>query len=257
MERYLLGHTLKEFIRFRRLAPWLFVMVLIYVLGRFWGGLLPGSLLVDQYSQISSMIVFRMLALCSAVYATAVISQEVEQKTIVYLLTRPIPRQTLILARYAAMAIVVGCISVASAVALSFGVYGSSALVNPLLMKDIQALLIGALAYGGLFLFVSLLFNRAMLICLLFAFGWETSVPNMPGELYRLSVFSYLQAIAEHPQSQEGGKTLMALVSGTLGTNTLSRGGAMTSMVLLITGALAISAWWFSRFEYVPREDAE
>ncbi len=256
MEQYLVVQALKDFLRLRRLFPWLLLLAFTFGLGVLWHSLAPGSRAEDQYSQVSSILVFRMLALASAIYTTAIVGQEVEQRTIVYLLTRPIPRWKLLLTRYLASVIVVAGIGVASAWILSIAVYHGNGLSNPLLAKDIEALCIGALAYGALFLFVSLAINRSMLVCLLFVFGWETSVPNMPGELYRLSVFSYIQAIAEHPQVNIG-KSLMAFVSGSLGTNVVSAGTAMTTMALLVVVGLGASAWWFTHFEYVPREDAE
>ncbi len=257
IERYLVGRALKDFLRAKRLIPWLLLLGFTFALGAIWRTLSPDSTQADQYGQVSSILVFRMLALASAIYTTAIISQEVEQKTIVYLLTRPVSRGTLLLTRYLASVVVVAAIGIVSAWVLSIAVYHGNGLANPLLIKDIEALCVGALAYGSLFLFVSLLFNRSMLICLLFIFGWETSVPNMPGELYRLSVFSYLQSIAEHPQNPDLGKNLMSFVSGTLGTNVVSSGTAVTTMVVLTIVGIVASAWWFTRFEYVPREDAE
>ena len=127
---------------------------------------------------------------------------------------------------------------------------------NPLLAKDLVALTVGAFAYGALFLFISLLFNRAMIVCLLFAFGWESSVPNMPGTMDSLSILTHLQAIAQHPAAESQNK-MLGLMSGTLGTNTLPADRAWALMVGLVVVMLALSAWWFTHFEYVPREDAE
>ncbi len=95
-----------------------------------------------------------------------------------------------------------------------------------------------------------------MIVCLLFAFGWETSVPNMPGDIYKLSIFSYLQAIAEHP-SNEATQGLLGFVTGQLNPNLITSGTAMQVMAVLVAVTLLASAWWFSHFEYVPREDAE
>jgi ABC-2 type transport system permease protein len=195
------------------------------------------------------------LALASAIFTTAILSQEVEQRTIVYLLTRPVPRWRLLLTRYAASVIVVALVGAFAAVVTSFGAYGGNFLSNPLLGRDLLALGVGALAYGALFLFVSLLFNRALIICALFAFGWESSIPNLPGDLYRLSVFSYLQAIAEHPTS--GGSGVLALLSGTAGEGGITRTTAFLVLGAMVVGLLLASAWWFTHFEYVPREDAE
>ena len=201
-------------------------------------------------------MVFRILPLASAIFTTAIVSQEVEQKTIVYLLTRTIPRAKLLLLRFLASVVVVFAVSVLAALAVSFGVFKGGALSNPLFFKDLLAIGLGAFGYGALFLFVSLLFNRAMLICLLFAFGWETSVPNMPGSMSKLSIVSYVQAIAEHPAAGSSNK-LIALASGTLGTNDITKQAGITALLLVTAVGVILSAQWFTRFEFVPREDAE
>lgn len=200
------------------------------------------------------MLVFRLLALSSAIFTTAIVTQEVEQKTIVYLLTRPIARWKLLLVRYGASVLVVGLLGIVAAVFTSLGAYHGLG-GNDLLGSDIKALLIGAVAYGAVFLFVSLLFNRALIICLLYAFGWEASMPNMPGGMSRLSIFSYLQAMAEHPS--EGGKKGLAILTGQLGDAAITRNEAYTTLGVLVVVMLGLSAWWFTHFEYVPREDAE
>ncbi len=125
---------------------------------------------------------------------------------------------------------------------------------NDLLLGDCVALIVGAFVYGALFLLATLMFNRAMIICLLFAFGWESAVPNMPGQMYYLSIYSYLQGIAQHPSA--GGNKLLSLITASNGDNTLTAGtsyiGHDRHFVLIVFGA-----WWFSSFEYLPREDAE
>lgn len=256
METYIFAQALREFTRLRRLAPWILLSVLTYLMGFYWHFLLEGETNAQLYGDVSTLMVFRILPLASAIYATAIVSQEVEQRTIVYLLTRSIPRAKLLLLRFAASVAVVFAISTLAAVTLSLAVFKGGAFGNALLYKDLLALALGSVAYGALFLFVSLLFNRALLICLLFAFGWEASVPNMPGSMAKLSIVSYVQAIAEHPASSEKNKVL-ALVSGTLGTNDLTQKVGITTLLIVTILFVILSAQWFTRFEYVPREDAE
>ena len=95
------------------------------------------------------------------------------------------------------------------------------------------------------------------LLCLLFSFGWESFVANLPGELYRLSIFSYLQSIAKHDQVELSENRLLAFISGSMGSQQIGVVTAWVSMTGLIVGALALGCWWFGHFEYVPREDAE
>jgi ABC-2 type transport system permease protein len=255
MTMAIFSQALREYLRFRRVVPWFMLAGICLLLAVVWKQLDRTAQPIDQYASVSSMLVFRLLALASAIFTTAILSQEVEQRTIVYLLTRPVSRWRLLLTRYVASVIVVTFVGAVAAIVTSIGAYGTGFMSNPLLGRDILALGVGALAYGALFLFVSLLFNRALIICALFAFGWESSIPNLPGDLYRLSIFSYLQAIAEHPTT--GGNGVLSLLSGSAGGAAISRGQAFMVLGLMVVGLLAVSAWWFTHFEFVPREDAE
>lgn len=260
MTGFIYTNALREYLRPKRLLPWIGVSFIALLIAFNWHRMSQGTTLRDQYAQVIQMIVFHLVGLMSAIYTTAIVSSEVEQKTIVYLLTRPLPRWQLLLGRYLASVTVVFLLGTFAALLVSAGIFHGEALSNDLLLNDIKAIGMGAVTYGGLFLIVSLLFNRAMIICLLFAFGWEMSIPNMPGDLYRASIFSYMQAIAEHPStdvaSAAGGKKL-ALVTGEFGNNILSASAAYTTMVVLTLFFVALSAYWFTKFEYVPREDAE
>jgi ABC-2 type transport system permease protein len=254
MEQAIFAQGFREYLRLRRIIPWILLAGFCAFIGFFWNRLQAGATADEAYSNVSSVFVYHILALASAIFTTAIISQEVEQKTIVYLLTRPVARWKLIAIRYAASSIVVGVLGICCAIGASIGAFHSLG-GNALLAKDCVAIMVGAFAYGALFLFVSLIFNRAMIVCLLFAFGWETAVPNMPGQMYYLSVYSYLQGIAQHPSA--GGNKLLALLTGSAGDNTLTATTSYMVMGLMVGALVVLSAWWFTNFEYLPREDAE
>ena len=126
----------------------------------------------------------------------------------------------------------------------------------PAFWMDLGVMALGAAAYASLFIFISLLMNRAMIVCLLFAFGWESFVPRMPGDLYYLSISTYLKGLASHPQpEQEGG--LQAALAGN-SVETLVPQIPSLIVLIAITGIfLTLAGLWFQRFEYSPREDAE
>ena len=254
MESAIFGQAIREYFRLRRFLPWIVLVFGCFGMGLFWNKLQGGASSDQSYGSVSSIFVFHILALASAIFTTAIISQEVEQKTIVYLLTRPVPRWKLLTIRYIASVIAVSTIGILCAVAASIGSYHGSG-SNPLLVKDCMALVIGAFADGALVLLISLMFNRAMIICLLFAFGWEVAIPNMPGQMYLLSIYSYLQGIAEHPSA--GGNKAVALLTSSNGDNTLSASTAYMAMIGMVVVLIALGSWWFTNFEYLPREDAE
>ena len=256
-EVFVFKHALSDSFRLRRLVVWAFVALILFAISKLFMAVMRGSPDPrDVYLQLSSTLVYRILPLASAIFTSMVISAEVEQKTIVYLLTRPVPRWKLVILRSAATMLVVFLLTTLCAVAVSLAAYGGDFLSNPYLFRDIKAFFVGSMAYGGLFLLMSLMFNRSMILALLFAFVWETSVPNMPGDNYYLSIFSHLQAIAE-TGGITGSKGFLGFVSGQLQPNLITPSTAWPVMILLIGTTLALSGWWFSNFEYLPREDAE
>ncbi len=257
MTAYVFQNAFAEYFRAKRIIIWLVVALAIFAAARAYTQLGAAGA-EDAYSTLSSLLVFRLLPLASAIFSSAVLSQEIEQKTIVYLLTRPVPRQVLLAMRTLASALVVFFVTTVSAASLAVAVYGMNGLSNKFLFHDIVAIAVGSLAYGGLFVLISLIVNRAMIISLLFAFAWETSVPSMPGSIYLISISSHLTAIAQRPSAgspRQGG--ILTVVANALGTNELSPAAGWATMIGLIAFCMAFGAWWFKHFEYLPREDAE
>ncbi len=254
MELAIFNQAFRENLRFKRVIPWIVLGVICTLFAMNWETFQPGSDKAQQYGSVSSIFVFHILALTSAILTSTIMTQEVEQKTIVYLLTRPVPRWKLLIFRYLACSLVVAILAIIDAVMVNAGVYsGIGSAAN--LGRDIAALTVGAFAYGAFFMLIGLLFNRAMIVCLLFAFGWESAVPNMPGQMCYLSINSYLQAIAQHPSA--GGNKPMGLLSSSAGDNTLSSGTGYIAMIIFSVVLVVFGAWWFTSFEYLPREDAE
>lgn len=259
MGGYVFQSAFFEFLRPKRLVVWLLVSVGLYAAARLYLKVAGIDNLMESYATLSSLLVFRLLPLASAIFSSAVLSQEIEQKTIVYMLTRPIPRQQFLFFRTLASALVVCLVTAVAALAVSLAVYGSKGFTNPYLMRDLVAIAVGSLAYATLFVLVSLIINRAMVVTLLFAFAWETSVPGMPGSVYLVSISSYLTAIAQRPAASgaaAGGNPLGAIAS-VLGSNTLPASTGWAAMIFLIAFCAGFGAWWFKHFEYLPREDAE
>jgi ABC-2 type transport system permease protein len=256
MEGFLILTALKDFLRARRLAIWIVIIVILFGLSKAYIYVRPGVTPQDAYIQLSGLMVYRVLALAAAIFSTAVISQEIEQKTIVYLVTRPIPRPVLLLTRLAATIIVVFGLSFMAAVSVSIATHGVHALTNDVLWRDFKGLLAGSAAYSTLFVFFSLLINRSMLVSLFFAFGWELFIPNLQGDSYRLSIFPYLKAIAQRPTAGDS-QTPFGFISGQTGQDVLSATTGWITIIVLVGGLAMLSAWWFKNFEYLPREDAE
>lgn len=251
---YIFRQALGDYARFSKIIVWLVVVAAVFGIAKVYHFVIPHQASRDAYAMMSSVIVFKILPLSAAILSMGVVAQEVEQKTIVYLLTRPIPRKQLLIFRTLAAALVVFVVTVIAACVTSFAFYGAS--YNEYLVRDIRALAFGSLAYTSAFVLVSLLVNRAMIVCLLFAFGWETLIPNISERMQYLSISSYVTSVSERPAgSVESG--LEKVLTTILGSSMIPTQSAYIVLVAMIALALFGGAFWFERNEYIPREDAE
>jgi hypothetical protein len=149
-------------------------------------------------------------------YGTALIADEVDDKTITYLFVRPIPRGAVLTGKYLAYLVTTVCVVLPSVVLLYLLVvplgHGSLAASFPALLKDLGLLGVGLAAYGALFAFIGAYFKYPLVTGLLFAFGWEQLALLLPGYLRRLTIAYYLQSLVPHSMPQEGlGSALQAL----------------------------------------------
>ncbi len=125
------------------------------------------------------------------------------------------------------------------------------------LWTDIAVLPVGAFAYGALFLLLATVLNRPMMYGLVFAFGWESWVPNIPGKFQYLSIMTYVRALAPHPKMGQESGGFLQFMSGTVANDPLSKTTAMMALVGTVVVCLGMAFIIFSNNEYVPREDAE
>ena len=147
-------------------------------------------------------------------YGTSLMADEVEDKTITYLFTRPIPRGAVLVGKYLAY---LGCTvfvvlpSVVLVYLLIVPLKGSLGAAFPDLLKDLLLLGLGLAVYGAVFAFVGAKFKRPLLIGLIFVFGWEQAALAFPGYLKQFTVMYYLQAIVPHAMPSDG---VVSLIQG-------------------------------------------
>ncbi len=209
------------------------------------------------YSTVAAGLIFGfILVMLSVIFGTSVLSQEIEQKTIAYMLTRPVPRWRIMLMKFAAAFIAIVTTVWFASIATALAAIGPKGLSEATLWRDLGILPIGALAYGAIFLLMATLLNRPLMYGLMFAFGWESWVPNMPGSFQQYSIMAYLRVLAPHPKPQSD-SVGMADLLGRLNPQTISTTMAWTVLPIIIVVGLGLALLLFSRNEYVPREDAE
>ncbi|MDE0237399.1 MAG: hypothetical protein OXN95_09270 [bacterium] len=114
----------------------------------------------------------------------------VEDRTLVYVWLRPVPRHSVATAAFAAVLSVVGPIVVA-VMTVAAAITG----VDDLLVATAVATALAVFAYSGLFLALGLRFKRSLLIGLGYIAIWELLLSRLGDWFARLSVRSYPMSI--------------------------------------------------------------
>jgi len=149
-------------------------------------------------------------------YGTALIADEVDDKTITYLFTRPIPRSAVLLGKYLAYLVCTVLLVLPSVVLVYFLIVptggGSIAEAFPSLVTDLGMLVVGLASYGAVFALVGTRLKRPLVVGLVFAFGWEPAVLLFPGYLKRVTVAYYMQALVKHEMPQDSAMSVLMQV---------------------------------------------
>lgn len=142
------------------------------------------------------LIVGLLLPLCSLIFGTAALGSEIEDGTAVYLLSKPIPRREILLSKLlvawlATSAIVVTTTVVAGVVAL----WGAPQ--DGIVLGFAVGVALGALVYTAVFLLLSLITGRALIIGLSYVFIWESLITGLFQGTRVLSVREYVVGVAD------------------------------------------------------------
>src|SRR5688572_16526776 len=139
-------------------------------------------------------------------YGTALMADEVEDKTITYLFTRPVPRGAILVGKYLAYLACTSLVVLPSVMLVYFLLIRVNEIPATFmqLVTDLGLLFVGLAVYGGLFAFIGAFFKRPLVIGLVFVMGWEQTAMALPGYMKRFTVAYYLQALVPHSMPSDG-----------------------------------------------------
>jgi ABC-2 type transport system permease protein len=183
-------------------------------------------------------------------YGTSLMADEVEDKTITYLFTRPIRRGAVIVGKYLAYlacTILVVLPSVTLVYLLVVPLQGSLGGSFLDLLTDLGLLALGLAVYGAVFAFVGARFKRPLLVGLVFIFGWEQVALVFPGYLKKFTVAYYLQALVPHAMPAD---STLSLIQGIF-RDSPGLAVSLFWLVAILGVFLALAAWAVERREYV------
>ncbi len=183
-------------------------------------------------------------------YGTSLMADEVEDKTITYLFTRPIRRGAVLFGKYLAYlacTIFVVLPSVVLVYLLVVPMHGSLGGAFIDLVKDLSLLALGLAVYGAVFAFVGAKFKRPLLVGLIFIFGWEQAALAFPGYLKKFTVAYYLQGLVPHAMPSD---STLSLIQGIF-RESPSLGASLFWLAAILLIFVGLAAWIVERREYV------
>ena len=183
-------------------------------------------------------------------YGTSLIADEIEDKTITYLFTRPIPKGAVLVGKFLAylactiFVVLPSVVIVYLAIVPLRGSLGGSFID---LVKDLALLSLGLAVYGAVFAFIGARFKRPLLVGLIFIFGWEQAALAFPGYLKKFTVAYYLQAMVPHAMPND---TVVSMIQG-LFRETPSLTESIIWLLVILAVFLWLAAVSVERKEYV------
>lgn len=186
-------------------------------------------------------------------YGTALIADEVEDRTITYLFTRPVRRGAVLLGKYLAYVVCTTLVVLPSVVLVYLLIvpFGQMAGTFGWLLIDLGLLALGLAAYGGLFAFVGAVMRRPLVGGLVFALGWEPVALFIGGYLREFTIAYHMQSLVPHAAPSDSVVSLLqAAVFDTPPP-------AAVSLLWLVAGTavfLALAARAVERREYVLQQ---
>jgi len=147
-------------------------------------------------------------------YGTSLIADEVDDKTLTYLFTRPVQRGAVLVGKYLAYLVCTTLVVLPSVMIVYFLIvpFPEIAASFHLLLVDLGIMALGLAAYGALFGLVGTVLKRPLVVGLVFAFGWEQLALLMPGYMRRFTLAYYIQGLVPHAMPSDGVTSLIQAV---------------------------------------------
>ena len=201
----------------------------------------------SQFQMFARWVLFSLflsflLPIWSLSFATEALGGEREARSLVWLLTRPLPRWSIYLAKFVGLLPWVVGLNLGGFVFICWAAGEPGRLAFRLFCPGV---IVSSLAFAALFHLFGAIVRRPTVVALIYSFFLETILGDMPGLMKRISITFYTRcllfdAAADYGLSPEK-PSVYQPVDGT------------TAWIVLIgatVGLLFVGMWWFSRAEY-------
>ncbi len=137
-----------------------------------------------------------ILPLATLILATTALGDEIEDRTMVYLVLKPVSRLRIVVEKYAAV-VQAAVVAIWVGIALTWIVLVQGDAIDNLdvFIAAVIATLLGVIAYGSLFLALSLIIPRALIAGIIYILIWETFLSRVIPGASLFSIRHYINSI--------------------------------------------------------------
>lgn len=200
------------------------VLVALAVVFRLVGGRDPGT----AVTLLGGVGLGTVVPLLCVVVGTGVIGPEIEDGSIVYLLSKPLRRSSIVASKLAVAVVTAWAVLVPAVVVAGLVLTGSA---ERLAVAYALATAVAAVAYCAVFLLLAVLTRNAVIIGLLYALVWETTIAAVVPGARALSIRQWALSVAESVVGDDAARLGVA-------SDVMLR----TALVLLVVVATAATA---------------
>ena len=204
----------------------------------------------EIFSKAMLIIYIQLLVpILALLFGSLVINEEIDNKTLIYLTTSPVPKPAIIVGKYIAY-IVLSAIIINAGLLLCFLVINIDQLGEVSYLKQFLTFVgvggLALIAYSAFFTLLGTLIKKSVILGLLFIFGWENVVQYFPGVTQKFTFIHYIKSLL--PYTADNVKFLVFKLEPS--------GTAESIVVLLLLTLLPLIAASiiFKRKEYILSE---
>ncbi len=199
-----------------------------------------------------TLVIQGLVPILSLIAGAAVISEEIEDRTITYLLTRPTPRAAILFGRWAAAFIWLSLLVTASLTGvltlLDVPILDETSGMSPARLYGVMVAVgvLGCGVYSAGFAALGSRIKHPMIVGLAYTFAIEVFLTSLPGKASAITVQYYLRSIA-----LEWAQPYVEVIEGFRAKDYDSGEVALLKLGIVLVVALAAGAWTLSRRQYV------
>lgn len=185
---------------------------------------------VDLGATLDGLVVATVLPLVALIFGTAAMGSELDDGTAIHILTKPIPRWSIVLAKLVIAGLLTAALVVPATILTGVLIGGLDGTDLRVTLAFGFAVLIGSFLYVAIFLALSVVTSRGLILGLGYALVWEGLLAGLLPGSQVFSIREYLRGIAE------------AVAGEAAADSVVGAGGFLYAAIVLIAAALVASA---------------